>query len=833
MRDFLLLRWTLRYRSIELFWLGFALVLSVAALTSVTFLADRLHQAFEKDARKLLAADLVIQSDQPLPEAFLSKATADGFRMARTVVFPTMAANGDKSKLVSLKAVTDTYPLRGEINLKSGKEPLELGKAWIDPALLASLQVNVGDRIELGEKSFEISDVIQRELDRGAGFMNFAPRIMIREEDLASTELVGLGSRVSYRLLIAAPNKVGLKEGVNQVAEFESWVKGQIQSQNLKGMRVENIDNGQPLMRKTLDRAEKFLSLVALLTAMVAAVGVALTSQRYAAKQSEVSAVWRCLGASQSQILWMHAEKFIVVAIIAGVVGVGIGWLSHTLLTTWVGGLILNDLPQTSLWPAIWGVFVSLSLFFGFSWPPLLALSKVSPIRALRKDYFVNSASVWQSALFGLVCFSSLLLWVSKDFKLAGIVLGSFIAASLIFLGLGYVLSQFIGKKMVGIQNLKLGMRFAGLKLLGSPFMTALQVASLGIALMSLLLLIVLRNDLLGAWQSSVPQNAPNRFLINIQTDQKDGVINALKAANESRPIDMYPMVRGRLIQINGKTVSSSDYEQENVQRLVDREFNLSYADEMPVHNRLVDGSWFTQTQEPGQVSMEQGIMKSLNLRLGDRLVFDVAGQQYEVKITSVRKLDWNSMRVNFFAIMPRALLQEAPQSWISAYRQLPGVNEDMKLVAQYPNLTVVDIDATLAQVQEVLSKLSLAIQLLFGFALIAGILVLAAALASSQDQRMKEAAVLKAMGASKSYLLTAWRTELLFIGTIAGLMAGVFASVTTYLLARFALEIEMSPPVMIILVGVIAGGVASSMAGYWMRSKVLNTSPILILQDG
>lgn len=398
---------------------------------------------------------------------------------------------------------------------------------------------------------------------------------------------------------------------------------------------------------------------------------------------------------------------------------------------------------------------------------------------------------------------------------------------------LGYVLSQFIGKKMVGIENLKLGMRFAGLKLLGSPFMTALQVASLGIALMSLLLLIVLRNDLLGAWQSSVPQNAPNRFLINIQTDQKDGVINALKAANESRPIDMYPMVRGRLIQINGKAVSSSDYEQENVQRLVDREFNLSYADEMPTHNRLVDGSWFTQTQDPGQVSMEQGIMKSLNLKLGDQLVFDVAGQQYEVKITSVRKLDWNSMRVNFFAIMPRALLQEAPQSWISAYRQLPGVNEDMKLVTQYPNLTVVDIDATLAQVQEVLSKLSLAIQLLFGFALIAGILVLAAALASSQDQRMKEAAVLKAMGASKSYLLTAWRTELLFIGTIAGLMAGVFASITTYLLARFALEIEMSPPIMIILIGVIAGGVASSMAGYWMRSKVLNTSPILILQDG
>ncbi len=833
MFKFIFHRWNSRFRSIELFWLGFALALSVAALTSVTFLSDRLHQAFEKDARKLIAADMIIQSDLQLPELFEKRAISEGLRIAKTIVFPTMATNGNRSKLVSLKAVTGDYPLRGEIKLRDSQSQLGLDQAWIDPALIGSLGLEVGSRVELGEKTFEVSDVIVRELDRGAGFMNFAPRIMVREQDLAGTELIGLGSRISYRLLVAAPKEAELKKGVKQISDFELWVKSEIDKQGIKGVRVENIENGQPVMRKTLDRAEKFLSLVALLTAMVSAVGVALTSQRYAAKQSNVSAVWRCLGASQSQILWMHAERFIVVAILAGLIGVGLGWLSHTLLTYWVGGLLLNDLPSASWWPAIWGVFVSLSLFFGFSWPPLLALSKVSPIRALRKDYFVNEASVWQAALFGLICFSGLLIWVSKDVKLAFIVLGSFIVASGLFLGFGYLFSFGIGKQIIKISRLKLGMRFSALKLLGAPLMTALQIAALGIALMSLLLLIVLRNDLLSAWQSTVPKDAPNRFLINIQTNQKDDVISELRAANGSRTIDMYPMVRGRLTEVNGKPVSSSDYDQENAQRLVDREFNLSYADQMPSHNKLVDGKWFdSQRNQVGQVSMEQGIMKTLRLKLGDRLVFDIAGQPYEVTITSVRKLDWNSMRVNFFAIMPPDLLKDSPQSWISAYRQLPDVDEDMKLVSRYPNLTVVDIDATLNQVQEVLSKLTMAIQLLFGFALVAGGLVLAAALASSQERRMKDAAILKTMGAGKTYLLTAWRTELLFIGSIAGLLGGVFASIATYLLARFALEIEMSPPIFIILVGVVMGSISSLLAGYWIKSKVLNTSPVLILQD-
>lgn len=833
-------RWGNPFRSTELIWLGIALALSVAALTSVTFLADRLHQALQADARELIAADVIVQSDQPLIKDFEHKARELGLRIARTTVFPTMGAYRDRSRLTSLKAVTSEYPLRGQLLLQDESKnnstkvaTLKSGEVWVDPALLQSLQLKLGDYLKLGQKEFQISGVISRELDRGAGFMNFAPRVMITENDLSATELIGLGSRITYRFLVAAPEGQSLADGRKTTTLFEEWAKDLIEKKSLRGIRIENLESGQPLMRKTLDRAERFLSLVALLTAMIAAVGVALTSQRYATKQSEVSAVWRCLGASQKQILWGHARKFIAITLVAGLFGVLVGWSAHALILSWVGGLLLKELPPPSLWPAIWGLLVSASIFIGFAWPPLLALSKVSPMRALRRDFATFSTSMGQVIFFGFGSFALLLWWVARDFKLASIVLLSFLAAGILFILMGYSVSKVVGARIVAIQRMPQGIRLAGLRLMGRPWLTALQIASLGVALMSLLLLIAVRNDLLSAWQASVPADAPNRFLINIQPDQKDDAIKHLQSMDPAQKIDLYPMVRGRLVQINQKPVMPSDFEQDNAQRLVDREFNLSYADQLPAKNQITRGDWHgQQAPDVEQVSMEAGIMKTLRLSLGDQLGFDVAGQLYQVKITSVRKLDWGSMRVNFFAIMPPGLLKDAPQSWITAYRQLPGQNTDVQLVAKFPNITVVDVEASLRQAQDVLFKLAMAIQLLFGFTLFAGMLVLAAALASSQDQRQKEAAVLKVMGASKRYLLNAWNAELLMIGSIAGLLSGLVASLTAWVLAKYALEIEMSAPLNIVLMGVVFGALASFLAGYWLRAKILKTPPIRIIQE-
>ncbi len=821
----------------ELLWIGCALALSVTALTSVTFLANRLHLAFEQNAHELLAADAVIQSDQPLPPQFEAQAKQRNLQIAKTVVFPTMASVGDVSKLTSLKAVTLAYPLRGKLVTQKRSDAfardLPLGHIWLDRAVLQSLDIQIGATLKLGEKSFVVDDVIDQELDRGAAFMNFAPRAMIREEDLSATDLIGLGSRVNYRLLVAAPTGADPNDASKVINDFEVWVKEEIARTNLKGVRLDSLETGQPTMRKTLDRAERFLSLVALLTSMVAAVAIGLTSQRYALKQADVAAVWRCLGASQRQILWSHAKKFIWIALVGGFFGVVLGWVAHLLLLQCVSDLLIKDLPEPSWQPAVWGVLVSLTLFFGFAWAPLLLLSETPPILAFRKDFKRASSKVWRFVAVGFACFSALIFWGAKDPKLGGIVLASFVGGGFIFLVAGYGLSQLFGRWLSGIEHLKPGIRLAAMRLMGRPWMTALQIASLGIALMALMMLLVVRSDLLNAWQASVPENAPNRFIVNIQPDQKEDVRSRLLEKATAGDIDFYPMVRGRLIEVNGKPVSSANYVDDNAQRLIDREFNLSYSDTLPLKNKVIAGTWLSErTEDIHQVSMESGIMKTLHLRLNDQLTFDIAGQVYQVKITSIRKLDWSSMRVNFFAILPKKLLEQAPQTWITAYRQASESRIDLDLVKSYPNLTVVDVEASLKQAQAILSQLSMAIQLLFGFTVLAGMFVLATALASTQNERMRESAILKTMGANQDFLSRAWRVELLFIGALSGFLGGLIASISGWIIAKYVLEIEMAFPIMVIAVGTILGATLSWLSGYWLRSKILNVAPIVIMRE-
>ena len=709
----------------ELVWLFCALVLSVTALTSVTFLSDRLAQTFENNALELIASDAIIRSDKPIRPVFLEKALADGLRIGQTTVFPTMAQFGEQAKLVSLKAVSSSYPLRGMLRLKNGSTVLQRGQVWIDPQLAKILHIEIGEKIQLGEVKFIVSDFIDRELDRGASFMNFSPRVMMHEDDLAATKLLGLGSRASYRLLLAGSADMSLKQAQVNVKKYTEWALNLIEKEDLRGVQIEGMENGQPLMRKKLDQANRFLSLVALLTAMIAAVGIALTSQRYVERQSITAAVWRCFGASRGQILWSHAKHFIVVAILGGLLGIVFGWVFHELFIWGMRNLIDQDLPNPSWWPVWWGLLVSITLLFGFSGPPLLALTQVSPLQALRSVGGKRTLGYITTALFGLGSYVVLLFWIAQNFKLAGIILGAFIGGVILFGGVGYFLARYLGELFANRVRFPAGIRFAAQRFKGKPQFAAQQITTLAVAMMALLLLIVLQIDVLGAWRSSIPQNSPNRFLLNIQPDQKEGVLQLLTTTQAQLDFDLYPMIRGRLVRINQREVSSKDYQADNAKRLIDREFNLSYADKVPQKNQIVDGVWFSPGQDIKQVSIESGLMKTLQLRLGDVLEFDVAGLRYEAKITSVRKLDWNTMRVNFFAMTPSELLSDAPQSWIVAYRQEQNQRMDMDIIAAYPNITVVDTEQSLAQASSVLMQLVFAIQILFLLTLIAGLLVL------------------------------------------------------------------------------------------------------------
>ncbi|MBU3578073.1 ABC transporter permease [Polynucleobacter sp. UK-Kesae-W10] len=812
-------------RSKELKWLLIALTLSVSALTSVSFLADRMHRAFEFDARQLLAADLLLVADQPIPEQFIQEADKQKLQTAQTVVFPSMATVGSESKLTSVKAVSSSYPLRGALQLQGlVNNPQEKiaglgrGNAWVEPGLLNSLHAKVGDSIRLGEREFVIAGVITRELDRGAGFMNFAPRLMIALDDLPSTGLIGLGSRVTYRFLLAGSDE--------SITAYQTWATDYIQSQNLRGIRIETLDNAQPTMRKTLERAEQFLSLVAMLTAMIAGVAIALSARRYMVKQADACATLKCFGATKAMILYGQIKTLILLGFIAAVAGCLLGYLIQSLLIGVLGDLIATNLPSISIAPVIWSVLFTWFLLLGFAGPSMMALVNVSPIRLIRKEFApLTTASIWVG-LFGLCCSGALIFFAAQDWKLALWVGASFLAAILVFSVLAYALLKAISK----VKSQGFATQFVFVALSRNLGFVTMQITTLGIAIMALLLILLLRQDLLSTWQGNIPADAPNRFMINIQGDQKQGVANTLRAGGVGEP-EFYPMVRGRLTQINRKDIYPADFPQENARRLVDREFNLSYTTQLPPGNRIVSGQWLNDAAP--QISMEAGIAKTLNLKLGDQLTYEVAGEKITAPITSLRKLDWGSMRVNFFVIMPPAQLAGMPQSWITSYYQSPELESlDFALCQQFPNLTLVDVSASLQQIQEIINKLSAALSLLFAFTMIASMLVLISAIAATQDERFRNAALLKALGASRAVLANIARIELLLIGAIAGLLAGIAAGIAAWALGRYVLEIEFNAFAQTLSMGIGFGIVASLAAGYRFQARIQQASAIESLRE-
>ena len=425
-------------RSSELVALLAALTLSVAALSSVSFLADRMQRAFQFDARQLLAADLLLVADQPLPERFILEAQERKLSLAQTIVFPSMATVGGQSKLASLKAVSTTYPLRGSLKVSSSTITLTppLGSVWIDPAMLSALRTKVGDQMRLGDKEFVIGGILERELDRGAGFMNFAPRVMMSLDDLPATGLIGLGSRVTYRLLLAGSDEA--------IADYETWATKSIASEGLRGLRIETLENAQPMMRKTLERAERFLSLVALLTAMVAAVAIALSARRYVLKQADVCAVMKCLGASQKTILVNQIKVLGTLCLLAAIMGAIFAYGVQEVLIRILGNLVLANLPPLSLWPLAWSILFSSSLLIGFAGPPLFSLVLISPVRLIRKELGAVNIKVLWVALFGLITCLALIAIASNDLKLASWVALSFGLAVAVFAIVSWLSLRFL-----------------------------------------------------------------------------------------------------------------------------------------------------------------------------------------------------------------------------------------------------------------------------------------------------------------------------------------------------------------------------------------------------
>jgi len=877
------------WRAGELTLMLAALVVAVASVTSVGFLADRLRLALERDAAQLLGGDLVLVDGAPIGDGPRQAALERGLALTDTVVFPSMVVAGAeteaRAQLASIKAVAEGYPLRGEVRLRlpvdaatSLGEPADdagasavssgaeldgtrmaphdqaaggsaprvgtpglneaspapalfggdpeggypaagipaPGTVWLDPRLLPLLGVAVGDIVEVGERRLMVANTIAYEPDRGSNFVNLSPRVMLNWNDLASTGLIGPGSRVTYRMLVAGE--------ADAVAGYAAWVRAGDNGPR----RIETLASGRPEMQRTLERAQRFLSLVAMLAVLIATVAVALAARRYLARHTDGVAVMRCLGATQGDITRAMAIEFLGVGLLGSALGAAVGYAAHLGLLAVLTDLIGTTLPPPSPVPALQGLLIGLWLLLGFALPSLARLRRIPPARVLRNDAEAPSRRVLSGYFIGGLGFVALLIWVAGDVRLGGLTALGFLLAFAVFAACGWLAMALLAP-MRHWQRGSLAWRFAVLGLVRRRSATVAQLCALAIGLMALLLLTVTRTDLIEGWRMAAPPDAPNRFLINIQPDQAEPVRAFLAEAGLDAPL--HPMVRGRLVAINGRTVHADEFNDRQARRFIDRESNLSWSAELPAHNREVAGSWFDP--DDMAVSLDAELAGHLGLAIGDRLSWDVAGQQFDVTLAHTRSPEWDSMAVNFFVVMSPAALADAPVTWLSSFH-VPASDADplAALVARFPNLSLFDISAILDQVQRMLGQVIVAVQGLFVFTLAAGVLVLYAALATTRDERVREAALLRALGATRRQLARTQWLELSLLGALAGLLASVAAAALAWGLAEYVFEFPFRPGVWVFLAG-IAGGVAAALLGGQAGLRgVLRSPPMQTLRQ-
>jgi len=813
------------WRAGELRILAAALVIAVASVTSVAFFADRIGQALERDAHQLLGADLVLASDRPWREEVAAEIRSRGLEDAAALNFMSMAVANGQNLLAGVKAVTPAYPLRGRLRIAPAPgapdAPAERGPGrgtvWVEERLVAALNAPVGSRLRLGRAEFEVAAVLTLEPERSANFFNIAPRLMMNAEDVPATGLVQPGSRVTYYLYVAGPH--------DRVRALEASLKTRLE----RGQRLDNLETGRPEVRQSIERGRSFLALTALLAAILAGVAIALGTRRFVERHLDGCAVLRCLGATQAKLVALYGMEFAILGVLACTAGVVLGGAAQEAVAAALTGIMKTTLPAPTLLPAAQGFLVGLVLLLGFALPPLLQLKNVPAVRVMRRESGTLKRGALAAYACGFVALCGLLIWQAGDMRLGVTVVGGFAVAVAVFFAVAWGALRLLTRKSV-VRLFGRRMRYGLANLRRHARSNAVQVASLALGLTAVLLLTFTRNDLVDAWRRAAPPDAPNRFLIGVQPDQLAPVKKFFDERQVAVP-DLYPMVRARVVAHNGRAVSEADYTEERARRLVEREFNLSYLEQAPAHNRIVAGSWFAP--DARELSVEEGIAQRLGWKLGDELTFNVGGQAFSARISSLRKLRWDSMKVNFFVIAPPRVLEGYPATFVSAFRLEPGkeavVNE---LAARFPNLTVVDVGAALRQGQAVIDQLIGAVQFIFLFTLGAGLLVLYAALVSTEDERRREAAVMRVYGASRAQVAGSQRAEFLAMGLLAGLLATLGAAAIGQLLARRVFELDLPPSPELWIAGPLAGLALLSLNAWLSSRKVLRASPAITLRE-
>lgn len=814
------------WRGGELNILLFGLIIAVTSITAVGFFTDRIERGLRAQSSELIAADIAISSPRADVSDHIERARNDDLQVALTASFRSVVIADAGPQLVEVKSVSDGYPLRGAVRISDqpyGKDIAATtipgkGELWVEPRLLDLIGKNISDEIRLGNSKFIINKVIRYEPDRGGDLFSLAPRVMMNETDLDATGLLGVGARVSYRLLLA-----GSEANIDLFTlASETFLS--------PGEKLLTVEQGRPELNQALDSARQFLGLAALISVLLAGVAVATVANRYSRRHLGTSAMYRCLGCAQKTIIRLFLLEMFWLSVIASTIGCLFGSITQLVITGLLDQLVLAKLPAPSLQPLLLGYATGIILLIGFALPPLLSLHRVPPMHVLHKDILPQPASSWLVYSMVTLSMALLLYWQIADIKLVTIVFAGIVGTLLVLAGAAWLLVLIMNRHRT---NVGVAMRFGMANIARRPASSVIQIVAFGLGIMVLLLLTTVRTDLINNWQHSLPDDAPNHFVINVQDDQIDPLIASFKKLGIS-DTKLYPMVRSRLRQINGDEISSEDFESERARRLINREFNLSSSDTLREDNIIQQGEWWTANDfgKP-YISVEIGLAEELGINIGDSLGFDINGTITEFKVTSLREVDWDTFNINFFTIVPPGILDKVPASWITSVYIGEKQRQNLgTIIRTFPNVTVIDIVVIMQRVRSIMERVSLAVEFIFMFTLLSGLAVLYAAIQANQDERRFENAVLRTLGASKRTLLLGLFSEFSLLGALSGFLAGLAATSLAWVLAVFVFRFDYSIDIGIGMIGVVSGTVIVLSAGLLGTRRVLSMPPVITLRE-
>ena len=807
--------------------LFFALLVAVAASTAIGYFGARLNGAMQLRATEFLGADLVLQGTSPATVEQIESGTRLGLRHARVVEFSSVVATDQGIQLSSIKAADQAYPLRGEV--RSATQPYAAetpgggpapGEAWVESRLLGSLGLAIGDRIEVGMKSLRLSRVLTYEPDRAGNFYSLTPRVLINLEDLDATGVIQPGSRVTYRDLWRGESA--------RLSQYREAVEPQLGA----NQRLRDTRDGNRQIGGALGKAERYLNMASLVAVLLAGVAVALAASRYAARRLDASALLRCLGLSRHEALGLFCLQLAMLGALAAMAGALLGWLAQLGLFRLLHGLLPTVVPAGGIAPALAGIGTGLVALAGFALPPLAALGRVPPLRVLRRDLLPVPPSSWLvygAALLAL----GLIMWrLSLDLLLTFVLLGGGLAVALVLGGL----------LLLGLRGLRRVMGAAPLawrlglgQLLRHPLAAAGQALAFGLILMAMALVALLRGELLDNWQAQLPADAPNHFALNILPDDREPFARHLSRINASSA-PLYPVVPGRLVAINQQPVRELVSKESTAERAVQRDLSLTWAAELPEGNALSAGRWWQAMPAapslPG-VSVEAELAASLSLKLGDVLTFDIGGAHRQARVSSLRTVHWDSFQPNFYMIFQPNTLQGLPATYLTSFHLAPGHDADLVALSRaFPAVTILQVDALLEQLRSILAQVTMAVEYVLLFVLAAGLAVLFAGLQATLDERIRQGALLRALGAGRALLVKSRRIEFGLLGALSGLLAALGCELITLVLYRHAFDLQWAPHPWLALLPVL-GAVLVGGAGVQGTRRALNASPLTVLREG